>query len=340
MSQPRGFLEAHCGMSARKSEMHQTKANPATIVSDSVIEPNATSPPKKKLHCGEGVAVELPRQQRSSDEGGLETIGPDFSGVKGQVVAILWSMATPPWLRTIYGLLGLGALGGTTFVILKASGVLEVSRGEGDSFIMDTFTMTTTKKQFVASVMDAARQADPSLSREPLIMLAAWAAYESGWGKTPQAQRAFNVFNLTAGSSWPAEMTMDGTDTEYTPGQQGAKKITQKWRKYASLADQLRDLLGNFLVNTRWVNYRQALAELKAGDVRAFTTLGVNEVDPADPKRVVRVAPPDWGGYYTLARSKYQASMNKLVAEVRAIVDQLDRENAGVSLASGAVRIG
>lgn len=210
---------------------------------------------------------------------------------------------------------GLTAGGVTLYAILKANGLIEAGRGQGASLLMDTMTLPSTKTDFIRAVMSAATQANSNLSARTRLLLAAWAAHESGWGKgTKQAQKVFNLWNITAGSAWLAanKPVMDGNDTEYTPGQKDPKKITQKWRAYGSLVEAVQDLL-SFLSNSSFSNYRQAYQQLLAGDPTFASTLGLFERGPDG--KVVLNQPPGTGSFYTLPRSEYQASMNKLIAE-------------------------
>jgi len=214
---------------------------------------------------------------------------------------------------------GLVAGGVTLYAVLKANGVIEVERGQGASLLMNTFTLPTTKTDFIRAIMSAATRANSNLSAKTRLMLAAWAAHESGWGKTKQAQKAYNLWNITAGTAWlnAGKPVMDGTDTEYTPGSKDAKRITQKWRAYGSLEESVQDIL-SFLSNSSFSNYRQAYQQLIAGDPTFVSTLGLFDRDSAGVVRLNQ--PPGTGSFYTLPKSEYQASMNKLIAEADRVV--------------------
>ena len=219
------------------------------------------------------------------------------------VVPIVWGL----------GLVGAGI---ASFFTLRAAGLLgELPRASGGDVLVDMFTMASTKENFVRGMLSAATQARPGLSFEARKLIAAWAAYESGWGKTKQAKMGFNVFNISKGA-WTGP-TMSGGDTEFTEGQAGSKVIVQQWRVYSGLPAGVNDLL-NLLEKSRYVNYREAYGALLAGDPTFGTRLGVFETG-ADGKIVKVETRPDTAGYYTLPRSQYQSSMSKLYAEVSKI---------------------
>ena len=219
--------------------------------------------------------------------------------------------------RLILTGLGIAAAGGATFVGLLASGVLESDRATGAG-LMNAVTFTGTKVDFIRNVMEAAARVDSSLSQRTRILLAAWAAHESGWGKgTKQAQVAFNLWNVSAGSAWlnANKPVMSGKDTEFSVGSILAKKITQQWRVYGSLDESIADLL-KFLQNG-YLNYKEAYSALLAGDETFATSLGVFDKTFGIVTRVDDRA--GTAGFYTLPRSQYQAAISKLATEVGAI---------------------
>ena len=222
--------------------------------------------------------------------------------------------------RLFLSFAGLAGGGALIYLGLKSNGIIEPQRAEGASFIMNTFTTTGTKEDFIRGLMSAAAQADSSLTPRTRLLLAVWAAHESGWGKTKQAKTAFNMWNITAGSAWlnAKKPVQAGNDTEYTPGSAEAKKIRQWWRKYGSLTESVSDML-SFLKNSGYVNYREAYQQLLRGDVNFVTTLGVFERAP--DKTVYRVENrPNTAGFYTMPRSEYLASTKKLTVDGEAIV--------------------
>lgn len=232
---------------------------------------------------------------------------------------------TPPMALTRptrIALYGLGVLGSgvLVYVGLLSTGLLESGRAAGGGFILDTLTTTSTKGDFVRMVMSAAARVMPSLSLRSRALLAAWAAHESGWGKGTKQAKVFNIWNLTAGGAWlsAGKPVMGGNDTEFSAGSSTAKKITQQWRMYGSMDESVADLL-QFLSKSGYVNYREAYAQLVAGDENFVTTLGVFERG-ADGV-VMRVENrANTAGFYTLPRSEYQRSTSKLSTEVSALV--------------------
>lgn len=211
---------------------------------------------------------------------------------------------------------GLTAAGVTVYAILKANGLIALDRGEGGGLIVDTFTLPTTKTEFIRVVMSSATQANSNLSARTRMLLAAWAAYESGWGKTRQAQKGFNLWNISAGRSWTGPV-LPGSDTEYQPGTTEVKKITQRWRQYGSPAEAVADML-SFLSNSPYSNYRQAYQQLLSGDPSFASTLGLFGRDSSG--KVTLNQPSGTASFYTKPRDEYQGTINKLVAEADRLV--------------------
>jgi hypothetical protein len=142
-------------------------------------------------------------------------------------------------------------------------------------------------------------EAKPPAQAWPPIL--AHAAYESGWGRTRQAMRARNHFNISAGASWRGP-TIEGGDTEYRPGSSTPARIVQQWRVYASD----REALGDYLTLLGARRYRPAREALWVGDAESFVRL-------LGPDRA-----PAVGGYYTLPTAEYLAGFVAELAEVRA----------------------
>lgn len=220
-------------------------------------------------------------------------------------------------LSSVTWVLGLAGAGVASFFTLRAAGIAgELPPRSGGDLLVDTLTMTSTKEAFVRSIMSAAARVRPQMGVASRGLLAAWAGLESNWGKTRQAKLAFNLWNVGKGS-WTGP-TLPGGDLEYQPGSSAAKKITQDWRQYASLDAAVADLL-NLIEKSRYTNYREAFADLMAGNPTFATRLGVLDNDANGVKvRVDNRA--DTAGYYTEARSIYQRSVSKLWVEVQAII--------------------
>ena len=211
----------------------------------------------------------------------------------------------------------------STYLSLRAAGVVgELPRNTGGGFLVSTLTLSSSKEAFVRAIMSAAARARPTMSQTSRAMLAAWAALESGWGKTRQAKLANNLWNVSKGS-WTGP-TLPGTDTEYSAGSAAAKPISQQWRSYASVDAAVADLL-QLLETSRYLNYREAVAALMAGDITFATRLGVFE--RGTDGVVSRVENrPSTAGFYTLPRSEYQKHVSALWPTVQAIV-----ANAGLN---------
>lgn len=223
----------------------------------------------------------------------------------------------PRTKRIILYSLGVVASGGVIAIGLITTGTIESERGSGGGLLMDTFTTTGTKSDFVRGIIEAAQRVDDTLSLQSRLMLAAWAAHESGWGKGTKQVKVFNLWNLTAGSAWLSanKPIMPGNDTEFTPGAAGSKKITQNWRAYGSLDESVADLF-QFLKNG-YMNYKEALTKLVAGDPAFATSLGVNELAGGVIQRVDNR--PGTAGFYTAPRSGYQRGVDKLTTEASAL---------------------
>lgn len=222
-----------------------------------------------------------------------------------------------PFVRSALWVLGFAGAGVSTYFSLRAAGIVgELPRASGGGLLVDTLTMTSTKEDFVRAIMSAAARVRPSLSQKARGLLAAWAAHESGWGKTRQAKLANNLWNISKGS-WSGP-TLPGGDTEYTEGSKEVKVITQEWRRYATLDAAVADLF-TLLENSRYTNYREAVGALQAGDETFVTRLGVFELGP--DKVTVRVETrPNTAGFYTAPRTEYQRSISKLWVEVQSII--------------------
>ena len=237
----------------------------------------------------------------------------------------------PTWVWQAAGwTVGLGTVGTVGYFLLRGQGlVFDLPRAAGDDFFVNYFTTTTTKAQFVKSVMDAAGQADSSLSQTARMLIAAQAALESGWGRSPAARQGNNLFNVSAGRGWTGP-TMPGPDVEYAAGSSVAKTITQQWRVYGDPAGGVADLLKLFRAG--YVNYAEADLDLRAGLETYATRLGVFEFG-SDGRTIVRVDNrPNTAGYYTAPRSKYQAGVSSLFREIQALVAASDNANvAGLS---------
>ena len=215
------------------------------------------------------------------------------------------------------GFLGLGALLGGSYLAAKLIGLIPPLPREEV-----LFTMPTTKETFARDWFEAISRAAPHTSVATRVLVVAHAAYESGWGKGFASQKGFNPWNLTAGTTdkpnpmsiWSGAVIIGG-DTEYNPGQTGAKKIQQRFRKYLSMEEAVVDYF-KFLSSAR---YMDAKAALMAGDASFVYHLGVNTYANDGTRSVVRAWPMGVtkGGFYTLPIPDYVSHYNKVLAETQ-----------------------
>lgn len=110
---------------------------------------------------------------------------------------------------------------------------------------------------FVQAHREAAAAAEATTGIPATFMLAQ-AAHESGWGqreiRNADGSSANNLFGIKAGSSWKGAVA-EVTTTEYVDGQ--PRKMTQRFRAYASAADSFADYARLMKDNGR---YSQVLA--------------------------------------------------------------------------------
>jgi peptidoglycan hydrolase FlgJ len=99
----------------------------------------------------------------------------------------------------------------------------------------------TSQADFVQKHSDAARAAEAETGI-PAAFMVAQAAHESGWGKreirNADGSSSNNLFGIKAGASWKGAVA-EVTTTEYVDGQ--PRKVTAKFRAYASAADSFAD---------------------------------------------------------------------------------------------------
>ena len=122
----------------------------------------------------------------------------------------------------------------------------------------------------------------------PAAFLLGQAAHESGWGRreirNADGSSANNLFGIKAGSAWKGATT-DVTTTEYIGG--APRKLTQKFRAYASADDAFRDYAKLMKDNPR---YGQVLANASSaeGFARGLQKAGY-ATDPAYADKLGRV---------------------------------------------------
>jgi flagellar protein FlgJ len=101
--------------------------------------------------------------------------------------------------------------------------------------------ITQQQAVFVNSHADAAHAAQVTTGI-PAVFMIAQAAHESGWGqrdiRNADGSSSHNLFGIKAGAGWKGAVA-EVTTTEYVDGQ--ARKVTAKFRAYASADESFRD---------------------------------------------------------------------------------------------------
>lgn len=133
-------------------------------------------------------------------------------------------------------------------------------------------------------------------------ILAAQAVHETGGGVTIAWREGWNFGNVTAGSSWGGAI-VEGGDKEYDGDGTGeARRIVQRFRKYASLAEAVSD----FFRLLNWPRYRAARDLLMAGDAAGYAKR-LRDDDPGTAQVE--------GGYYTASVGSYTAGILDLLGK-------------------------
>jgi len=101
--------------------------------------------------------------------------------------------------------------------------------------------VSANQADFVRTHTEAARAAEAQTGI-PASFMVAQAAHESGWGQrqilNADGTASNNLFGIKAGANWKGPVA-EVTTTEYIDGQ--AKKVTAKFRAYASPAESFAD---------------------------------------------------------------------------------------------------
>jgi len=101
--------------------------------------------------------------------------------------------------------------------------------------------VSANQADFVRTHTEAARAAEAQTGI-PASFMVAQAAHESGWGQrqilNADGTASNNLFGIKAGANWKGPVA-EVTTTEYVDGQ--AKKVTAKFRSYASAAESFAD---------------------------------------------------------------------------------------------------
>lgn len=127
---------------------------------------------------------------------------------------------------------------------VKPSG-LEGARSEGAG---------GAPQEFVKRMRESARLAEDATGM-PAQFILGQAALESGWGKreirNTDGSTSHNLFGIKATGNWKGA-TVDAVTTEYTGGV--ARKVTEKFRAYASYADSFADYAKLITSNPRYAD--------------------------------------------------------------------------------------
>jgi hypothetical protein len=126
----------------------------------------------------------------------------------------------------------------------------------------------------------------PTLPRTSKLLMIAQAITESGWAKGRAALNANNWWNITSGSAWTGDVFVDvNGDRSYTASNckrvgrpmsfkdskgRAYCKIDQKWRKYPTINDAVRDYWAFLGPNQNRGRYVTARGLLESGNVEGF----------------------------------------------------------------------
>lgn len=197
-----------------------------------------------------------------------------------------------------FGVLAIGLLAWAAILFLRyGSGALAVKVRE----LASRLPGALGRASFLRLVRDElARQLEelrPDLSdaerKRAGEIVAAQAALETGYGKTPAWLQGWNFGNVTAGSSWVGPVVQAGdrepdrNDRDGDGDREELVPISARFRKYESLAAATSD----FLRLLMWTRYRPALEALVAGDAAGY------------------VAKLRAGGYFTAPLDGYRAGV-------------------------------
>ena len=127
-------------------------------------------------------------------------------------------------------------------------------------------TATQRQLDFVQRHTQAARAAEAQTGI-PASFMVAQAAHESGWGqreiKNADGSTSFNVFGIKAGPGWSGRVA-EVTTTEVMDGT--ARKVTAKFRAYASYEDSFNDYAKLMKDSPR---YSRVMADASTGAANA-----------------------------------------------------------------------
>jgi peptidoglycan hydrolase FlgJ len=140
---------------------------------------------------------------------------------------------------------------------------------------------------FVQQHTRAAEQAEAQTGI-PASFMIAQAAHESGWGRKEilhaDGAPAHNLFGVKAGASWTGPVA-EVTTTEYVGGV--ARKVTAKFRAYASYAESFADYAQLMKNSPRYAGV-VAQAQTASGFAQGLQKAGY-ATDPAYAEKLTRV---------------------------------------------------
>lgn len=147
--------------------------------------------------------------------------------------------------------------------------------------------LSSAQAMFVAGHTKAAQAAEAETGI-PATFMVAQAAHESGWGRREirhaDGSSANNLFGIKAGPGWRGPVA-EVTTTEYVDGQ--ARKVTAKFRAYASPAESFRDYARLMKTSPRYADVL-ANASTAQGFAQGLQKAGY-ATDPAYAEKLTRV---------------------------------------------------
>lgn len=150
-----------------------------------------------------------------------------------------------------------------------------------------TVKLSSAQSMFVAGHTASARAAEAETGI-PAAFMVAQAAHESGWGRREirhaDGTSAHNLFGIKAGAGWKGPVA-EVTTTEYVDGQ--ARKVTAKFRAYASYAESFRDYARLMKTSPRYADVL-ANASTPQGFAQGLQKAGY-ATDPAYAEKLTRV---------------------------------------------------
>jgi len=147
--------------------------------------------------------------------------------------------------------------------------------------------LSSAQAMFVAGHTKAAKAAEAETGI-PATFMVAQAAHESGWGRREirhaDGTSANNLFGIKAGAGWNGPVA-EVTTTEYVNGE--ARKVTAKFRAYATPAESFRDYAKLMKTSPRYADVL-ANASTAQGFAEGLQKAGY-ATDPAYAEKLTKV---------------------------------------------------